>query len=187
MLTKDKIKHYSRYYQHRLFSSEAEARNEIARMLRKNNDEYGDVFGRTSEDDILKISEEIPVYKLKRSYKIGVIVRAKSKAFSWSNVDIRRTHLYELDGVADILRDRLGPVKMVRISSVIPMESHLKTESGQIAVRNLAHYLKTDEDPKMKAIVYEDTGGIVDGHHRLDAAIFLKQKMIPAQLLKRSE
>lgn len=187
MLSKEQIKNYSKYYQHRLFSSEQEARLEFARSLRRDNDQYGDIFGRLSEEEILDMSKSVPVYKLKKHYKIGVRVRSRSRSFSWKNVEINKTYLYELEGLVDTMRDRLGPIKMVRISSIYPNETHSKTSHGINRVWDLAQYLKNDGDPKMKAIVIEDTGGVVDGHHRLDAAILLNQKMIPAQMLKRSE
>jgi len=131
MLTKEQIKNFSKYYQHRLFQSEQEAREQFAKNLRRDNDLYGAFFGRTSEQDIIAMSLEIPVYKLKKFYKIGNKIRPKSKRFSWKNVDIEKTYLYELDGLADTIRDRLGPVKMVRVSSLFPIESHATTESGE--------------------------------------------------------
>jgi ParB-like chromosome segregation protein Spo0J len=46
---------------------------------------------------------------------------------------------------------------------------------------------KIKESQKFKAIVLNTDGGIIDGHHRFEAAKLLKMKTVPAQYVKFQE
>lgn len=108
----------------------------------------------------------------------------RSATFSWDDIDIQRNSLDELeaDGYVNMFDNpRLSKVEMLSIKGITPSEP-LNRKDVQY-VGELARQLRNGELKQFKAIVVDEQGVIVDGHHRWMAAKSINAKTIPVQRL----
>lgn len=108
----------------------------------------------------------------------------RSATFSWDDIDIQRNSLAELeaDGYVNMFDNpRLSKVEMVNTKDVMPSEP-LDRKDIQY-VKELSRQLRKGELRSFKAIVVDEEGTIIDGHHRWMAAKSINAKTIPVQRL----
>lgn len=104
--------------------------------------------------------------------------------FPWDGIDIQNNSLAELeaDGYVNMFDNpRLSKVEMVNTKDVMPSEP-LDRKDIQY-VKELSRQLRKGELRSFKAIVVDEEGTIIDGHHRWMAAKSINAKTIPVQRL----
>lgn len=147
---------------------------------------------RDSDDLAKEVTERETVTQVTGTGKwvIGPVGAGKRKravrpaTFSWDGINIQNNSLAELeaDGYVNMFDNpRLSKVEMINTKDVMPSEP-LDRKDLQY-VKELSRQLRKGELGTFKAIVVDEEGVIVDGHHRWMAAKSINAKTIPAQLL----
>lgn len=176
------IEGLSRYYQERTWSSKEDAVQSIMNLLQSGGFGY-----RKFNEEVLEkfIAEQIPFFQTTKGWKVGSPIkkpRQQKKKFSWDNITIKRNSLEQLTTAGYINPfdgPTLGPVKLVPIDSIRPVE----TGQDKNYIETTAAKLLSGDKDDFKAIIYDDNGAIIDGHHRWLIAKKLGLKTIPAQLV----
>lgn len=181
-IDQDRINWWSTYAKRMIFASEEEARKWIVHNMKRWVTYPNPV---SSLEQIEKDAFEIPLYQSGKSWKVGKRIQI-DRRFSWSNINIEPNSLEELETAGYINMfdvESMSSIKMISISKIIPTEDHAVKEDKE-EVLNYAKEIKNGKVESFKAIVIDDTMGIIDGHHRYYAIKLLKMKNIPAQIIK---
>ena len=175
------------YASQRVFSSEEEAREFVA-----SKDQAGQPwnFG-VDEGYWTKMSKVIPVYQTARGWKLGSVkdikrikqqqYRRRNPPFSWKNVTLIEPDFTTMRsmGFIDSESKITGP-KMVSMDSLSLTERDQHTSD----VKEVMQWIK--ESGEFKPLVIEESGAIIDGHHRYLALKMMKVKRVPVYVVVRS-
>lgn len=187
-ITPEDIRWWASYAQRLTFPSEEAARQWVFdRREHADRQSYASVFGISGPEYNRAFADAIPVWKSGKSFKIGK--RIRKKAFSWDDVDVRPDSLERLQTAGYVNPfdgPSLGPLQLVPVVKLYKTESHADTPSGRAKVAAFARMLK-EGDGYFVAVVHNEDGGIIDGHHRYEVAKLLKMRRVPAQLITFSE
>ncbi len=171
---------WSKYAISWTFASEEEARKWVVDKMLSFKKQWPSVHTET-DDQINKEALAMPLYKQGNKFKIGK--RIRKPRFSWEDLEIKPNSLQVLCTAGYINwadGPKLSAIKMVRISAIHPNE-HVNSEH----VLQLFNDIKNND--YFQAIVVDEQGSVVDGHHRLEVAKnFFKFKMIPVQIISYS-
>lgn len=182
-LDKEDIDWWSRYAGKLNFKTPEEAREWIfQRKQHSDSQPNAKFFGISGPEYNRSFANSMPIYKSGKSFKIGK--RIRNKPFGWDDVEIRPNSLESLEtaGYVNMFDGpELGPVQMVSVNKLYKTEDH--ADKNPIKVRVLANQIKSGEG-YFKAIVYDDNGAIIDGHHRYEAAKLLRMTKVPAQQIR---
>jgi len=176
----------SERYKTRTFKSESEARTEVLDILI--------YLARTSRGvRDLSASERrqekeraltVPLYQTPSGWKVGIRARtrvAKPK-FSWDQLTIKRNSIADLtaNGYVNLFDSpRLGPVKIARLDGLTLTEGN----KDQAFIAATAQAIKDHDKTDFLAIVVDDEGNLIDGHHRWFIAKALGMKTVPVQVV----
>jgi len=183
------VEWWSKYTKQRAWETEEKAREWIFDTLQHWDrtafgEKQGEVLNRQEADSIpiyrLKVGKKGRWSKRPEPFKIGKPVR-DVKRFSWDDYEVIRPSLEPLreagwlnpfDGYKT-----LG-IKELKVSGLHMTEQHSFTASGLQKVYGIAESIR--ENQKFKAIIVDQDGTILDGHHRFRAVRdVLKRKTIP--------
>jgi len=173
------VKWWSENYSYKEFKTPEEASEFVYREKERARQQG---WGGT-EQESRWFANNIPTYKQGKNYKIGM--KPKTSKFDWKNIRIKTNSAEELatDGWINIFDgEHLSPPRLMPISDVTPTESHSQTKEGQKKVKDIAQKL-LEPNAWFLPIVVDQSGSILDGHHRYEAVVKLKVKTIPVQMV----
>lgn len=183
-IDQESITWWANYAQRMTFRSEQEARQWVFdRRQHADRQPASQVFGVDGPEYNRAFADAIPLYQSGKSWKIGK--RIRKKPFGWDEVDIRANTLEQLETAGYVNAfdgPILGPVQLVPIRKLYKVEDHSEKPAGVAKVQFLAQQVKNGG--YFKAIVYNEDGSILDGHHRYEAAKLLRMTKVPAQMVR---
>jgi hypothetical protein len=195
-LDKKTIDHWSRYLRHRFFENPKEARDFIFRRLEESDRTFpGARYGKKKNRHI---SKNMPVYQLKKGWKVGRPVRNSKPRWSWKNTEIQTNNLTELYHTAEAngfthyeyRRRVLLKIEDLGITATPEEDNRYGFGAELSRIRRLAEEIK--ESGIIECVIAgkeldENNPWLVEGQHRARAARwFLKQKTIPADLIEET-
>ncbi len=184
----DTVAWWASYTQNLTFKSEQEARDWLFRRAEwADQQSHVAAFGGPDGTEYNRaMADAMPLYKSGKSFKIGKRIRKKPRG--WEEFTII-PNTFETLTTAGYINGFDGPtvgkVQLVPISKIYKTEKHSEEPRGIEKVERL--YDAIEESQKFKAIVLNDDGGIIDGHHRFEVAKRMKMKTVPAQYVTYDE
>jgi hypothetical protein len=167
------------YYKNKSFDSPEEAKTFVFQQ-REYATQQG--WGGTPEEN-KQFANDMPISKIGKKFKIGSV--ASKPSFDWQTVEIKPndTETLASEGWLNIFDgERLGRTRIVPIDKLVSTENHAQTSAGKQKVKTIVSSLKSN-DAYFVPVVVDESGNIVDGHHRYEAAKVLKTKTIPVQVI----
>jgi len=167
---------YESYWSNRIFDTENEAKEAFVRNIHHSNKQFGAVFGHSDPNEELK---HIKIVPHRGKFKIKSAIPVKKE---------RKQHSYNTD--KDLISEQkhkwtsnIGmPMDSVFSSATIPVHEIHPTESvNQDKVASIMQHIK--DGGELPPILLDGGYGVLDGHHRLEAAKKLKIKNVPVVFL----
>jgi len=165
--------YYERYYAQHSFYSEKEARNYFIRKIEKGNKEFGSLFSQLDPQDELK---HVKFVKVRNKWWIrSAFDKKRVKTvyeYTTSNeLGSKQVHTYTGYYGRDF-GTRFSKIVDIPVKKIHPTE---KTDLGNVT--QMVETIKAGE--ALPPLLLDGGYGILDGHHRLEAAKKLKLKTVP--------
>lgn len=179
VISNEDLRFWTDSYRTNSFETPEEAREFIFQQ-REHARKQG--WGGTPEEN-RKFANEMPISKIGKKFKIGE--RPKKSELNWQTVEIKpnSTEVLATEGFLNPFDgERLGRTQIVPITKLVSNETHSQTPQGKLKVKSIALSLKSTS-PYFVPIVIDESGNIVDGHHRYEAVKLLKLKTVPIQVI----
>lgn len=167
---------YESYWSNRVFGSEQEAKEAFVRNINLNNKQFGAFFGHSDPNEELKHIKIVP-HRGKFKIKSAIAEKKPKKQYSY-NTDKDLISEQKNKYISNIGM----PMDSVFSSATIPIhEIHPTEEINHDKVARLAQHIKSGGE--LPPILLDGGYGVLDGHHRLEAAKRLKIKEVPVVFL----
>ncbi len=167
------------------FNTENEARQWIKSRLDWFNKQHGSIVGIDKNKNKTTI-EQMPLYRYNNKFKIGLKKFLQVKKNTWQGVVIKRNSLEELSTAGFVLAQdvkRISGVEFVKTNSIHETDSNTEYKDNKF-IQSLSILIKNKDLDYFKAVVVDqNTMGLIDGHHRLQAVRLAGEKEIPCQFV----
>ena len=165
--------HYERYYAMHPFDSEKEARDYFVRKIEKGNTEFGGLF---SKLDPKKELEDVKFVKIRNKWWIRSAIKKKRvrKVYEYTTskeLGAKQQNNY-VGNIGHAMDSVFSKIVDVPVKDIYPTE---KTDAANVA--QMVEAIKAGDE--LPPLLLDGGYGIIDGHHRLEAAKKLKLKTVP--------